>query len=231
MTREDLTAGETDLESTPASDHAITIALAALQAIPGAGPLAALLEEYIPRKKQLRLVQFVQELGDRFTAEQERIDREFVRTEEFEGMAEQVMDRVQDRKNQEKLRYWAALLIGVARTDRPARSDRERMIDTLDVVRLSHLELLHIVATTSKGRPDLYMGGVSDTLQWKMPGVPLDDIRRDWNDLAREDLVQAYPAGMMTAEGAGNLTVRLTPYGRQFIRLLELEYETWRRRS
>ena len=109
MTREDLTAGETDLESTPASDHAITIALAALQAIPGAGPLAALLEEYIPRKKQLRLVQFVQELGDRFTAEQERIDREFVRTEEFEGMAEQVMDRVQDRKNQEKLRYWAAL--------------------------------------------------------------------------------------------------------------------------
>ena len=67
------------------------------------------------------------------------------------------------------------------------------------------------------------MGGVSHTLKWKMPDVSEDDFRRDWADLARFDLVQSYPSGLMTAEGAGNLTVRQTPYGREFVRLLGLE--------
>jgi hypothetical protein len=36
-------------------------------------------------------------------------------------------------------------------------------------------------------------------------------------------LVQSFPSGMMTTEGAGNLTVRMTDYGRKFVRILSLE--------
>ncbi len=67
------------------------------------------------------------------------------------------------------------------------------------------------------------MGGVSDTLSWKMPEVPNDEARRLWAELGRTGVVQDYPSGMMTKEGAGNLSVRLTPYGREFVRLLRLE--------
>jgi hypothetical protein len=218
-----LTERAETLDETPMSDHALIAGLAALQAIPTIGGFAAtFISEYVPRKKQARVGEFVKDLARQLDAERERIDHEFVRSDEFEGMFEDVLDRVQQRKNEEKFEYWAALLGGMATNMRPPRADRDRMIDTLDALRPSHLQLLHTIATTTKGRADLYMGGVSDTLQWKFPDTPLEDLRRDWDDLARADVVQSYPSAMMTAEGAGNLSVRLTPYGRKFLAMLDV---------
>ena len=133
-------------------------------------------------------------------------------------MVEDVLDRVQTVRNEDKLAYWAALLAGSATTDRPKPSDRERMIDTLDGLRPEHLRLLHVIATTTEGPPNVYMGGVSSTLDWKMPDVSNEEVRRLWAELERFDVVRHYPSGMMTAEGAGNLTVRLTPYDHEFDR-------------
>jgi len=215
---------QTDLDETPARDHALAIGLAALNAIPVAGgTIATLISEYVPRQKQVRLVCFVEDLGERLRAQQERVDQDFVRTEEFQVLFEDALDRVQQRKNEDKFEYWARLIIGVVGKERPPRADRDRFVDTLDRLRLSHLRLLHVVATTTTGKPGMYMGGVSETLTWKMPDTPIEEIRRDWDDLARDNVLQSYPSGMMTAEGAGNLTVRVAPYGQQFIRLLQLE--------
>lgn len=212
------------LNDTPAIDHALVAGIAALNAVPYfGGVIATYISEYVPRRKQARLVEFVQDLGRHAEAERERIDNEFVRTAEFDRMVEDVLDRVQQVKNEDKLRYWAALLAGVATTVRPPASDRERMIETLDGLRPSNLRLLNVIATTHEGDPSLSMGGVMHTLTWKMPDAAEDDLRRDWADLARFDLVQSYPSGTMTAQGAGDLSVRQTRYGREFVRLLDLE--------
>ena len=213
-----------ELDGTPARDHALVVGMAALQVVPVVGGVVAtFISEYVPRKKQERLVKFVQDLSSEFIAEQERIDSEFVRTKDFERMVEDVLDRVQTVRNENKLGYWAAFLAGVATTDRPNATDRDRMVETLDGLRPEHLRLLHVIASTTEGPPDLYMGGVSATLDWKMPDVPNDEVRRLWGELQRFDVVQGYPSGIMTAQGAGDLTVRLTAYGRQFVRLLRLE--------
>lgn len=221
---EDFDQRASELDEMPAQDHALVAGMAALQAVPViGGVVATFISEYVPRQRQQRLVGFVQDLSREFAAEQERIDREFVRTKDFDRMVEDVLDRVQTVRNEEKLGYWAALLAGVATTDRPNPTDRDRMIQTLDDLRPEHLRLLHVIATTTEGPPNLYMGGVNATLDWKMPDVPNDEARRLWNELARTGVVGDYPSGMMTREGAGNLTVRLTPYGRVFVRLLRLE--------
>lgn len=212
------------LDETPARDHALVVSMAGLQAVPVVGGvIATFIGEYVPRAKQQRLVGFVQDLGRAFEDERERIDAEFVKTRDFARMVEDVLDRVQTVRNEEKVGYWASLLAGIAATDRPGPTDRERMIQTLDDLRPEHLRLLHVIATTSEARPGLYMGGVSDTLSWKMPDVSNDEARRLWSELASTGVVQDYPSGTMTREGAGNLTVRLTPYGREFVRLLRLE--------
>jgi hypothetical protein len=213
-----------DLDETPSRDHALVAGMAALQLVPVVGGVVAtFISEYVPRKKQERLVEFVQDLSREFTAEQERIDREYVKTHDFDRMVEDVLDRVQTVRNEEKLGYWAALLAGVATTDRPTTSDRDRMIQTLDDLRPEHLRLLHVIATTSEPPPNLYMGGVNATLTWRMPDVAEDEARRLWGELARTGVVADYPSGLMTAQGAGNLTVRLTPFGREFVKLLRLE--------
>lgn len=224
MSDESLSDRADHLDETPDADRALVVGIAALNLIPlVGGVVATLISELIPRRKQVRLVGFVQELSRLFEEEHDRVDAEFVRSTEFDRMVEDVLDRVQQVKNEEKLGYWAALLAGVATTDRPEQSDRERMIETLDGLRVSNLRLLNVIASTRAARPGLYMGGVMDTLRWKLPDVSEDDIRRDWVDLARFDLVQSYPSGTMTAQGAGDLTVRQTSYGRAFVRLLRLE--------
>lgn len=213
-----------DLEATPARDHALAVGLAALNAVPVAGgTIATLISEYVPRQKQQRLVRFVEDLGERLSAQQERVDQEFVRTDEFQTLFEDALDRVQLRRNEEKFEYWARLILGAAGKERPPRADRQRFVDTLDRLRLTHLQLLHLVATTTQGRPDLYAGGISDTLAWKMPNAVMEEVRRDWDDLARENILNAYPSGMMTASGAGNLAAHVTTYGQQLVRLLELQ--------
>ena len=213
-----------ELDETPVRDHALIVGMAALQAVPViGGVVATFISEYVPRRKQERLVGFVQDLGREFVAEQARIDAEFVRTKDFDRMVEDVLDRVQTVRNEDKLGYWAALLAGAATVSRPSPTDRDRMIETLDGLRPEHLRLLHVIATTNEPPPNLYAGGVSATLDWKLPDVPNDEARRRWNELARSDLVGSYPSGTMTAAGAGNLVGRLTPYGRDFVRLLRLE--------
>jgi hypothetical protein len=97
------------------------------------------------------------------------------------------------------------------------------MITALDYLHPDHLRLLYVIATTTEGPPGIVMGGVSATLDWKMPDVPNDQVRRLWAELARAGVVGDYPSGTMTKEGMGNLSVRLTPYGREFIRRLHLE--------
>ena len=122
-----------ELDETLARDHALVAGMAALQLVPVVGGVVAtFISEYVPRKKQERLVEFVQDLSREFTAEQERIDREYVKTKDFDRMVEDVLDRVQTVRNEDKLGYWAALLAGVATADRPTPTDRDRMIQTLD---------------------------------------------------------------------------------------------------
>jgi hypothetical protein len=213
-----------ELDGIPARDHALVVGMAALQAVPVIGSVVAtFISEYVPRKKQERLVDFVQDLGREFEAERERIDADFVHSKDFDRMVEDVLDRVQTVRNEDKLGYWAALLAGAATTTRPNQSDRDRMIETLDGLRPEHLRLLHVIATTNEPPPGLYMGGVSSTLDWKMPDVPREETRRRWNELARVDLIGSYPSGTMTAAGAGNLMGHLTAYGREFVLLLRLE--------
>lgn len=221
---EDFTERAEQLDETPASDHVVAVTLAGLQAVPYVGGvIATFISEYVPRAKQRRLIGFVKDLARSFEAERDRIDQEFVRTQDFARMVEDVMDRVQAARNEEKIRYWASLLAGMATTARPGPTDSRRMIRMLDDLDLDHLRLLHVIATTTEGPPELYMGGVSQTLRWKMPDVSNDELRRLWNELAQAGVVQEYPSGIMTRESAGNLTLRLTPYGREVVRLLSLD--------
>jgi hypothetical protein len=221
---DELEARADQLEETTARDHALVVGIAALQAVPViGGVVATFISEYLPRKKQERLVGFVQDLSRELEAGRDRIDRDFVKTKDFDRMVEDVLERVQTVRNEDKLGYWAALLAGASTTDRPNQTDRDRMIETLDALRPEHLRLLHVIATTNEPPPGLYAGGVSATLDWKMPDVPNDEARRRWTELSRFDLVGGYASGTMTAQGAGNLMGHMTPYGREFVRLLRLE--------
>jgi hypothetical protein len=213
------------LEKTEAFDVARTGLVTAIDlamqtgGLPFGGAVATVLAKLIPERKQQRLTMFVEDLGHRIEDVESKVDHDFVRSSEFE----RAFDRVQSRENEEKISYWAALVVGLAQVQRPPKSDRDRLIDTLDRLRTSHLRLLHVIATS--GEPEDESGLTSssaDTIRRRMPDIEADDARRDWNDLQREDIVGNFPSGMMTPRGAANLAAHLTPYGNRLVGLLHL---------
>lgn len=187
--------------------------------------MATFVSEYVPRQKQQRLVALVQDLTKEFVSERDRIDHEYVRTKDFARMVEDVLDRAQAARNEDKLGLWARLVAGAARTDRPSRTETERMIATLDGIRPDQLPLLHVIATTNEPVPGLLAGGVYNMIRWKLPDMSEEEARRVWGELNRLDLVAEYPSGTMTAQGAGNLIARMTPYGRSFVNMMQLQRE------
>jgi hypothetical protein len=220
--RDDLERRSEELHETPLGDHAIAAGLAGLNAIPVlGGVIATFVSEYVPRQKQRRLVSFVQDLAEKLREEEDRIDREFVKSEEFAGLVEDVIDSAQQRRNVEKHRYYASLVAGSATHARPTEEERDRLLDALDRLRLPHLRLLHVIATTTEPPPGMWAGGVSHVVQSKME-ISDADLREQWGDLAAANIADSYPSGTMTAAGAGNLAVRLTPFGRRFVDFLHV---------
>ena len=82
---------------------------------------------------------------------------------------------------------------------------------------------MSVIAIANEPPPGLWAGGVYSTISWKLPDMSQEEARRVWAELNRLDLVGPYPSGTMTAQGAGDLVGRMTPYGRSFVRMLRLE--------
>ena len=220
--RQDWGERAVELDETEAADHAYSASLAALQALPFGGSVAQLLTDYLPQKKQRRLVEFVQELGREWQTHRDRLDEDFIRSDEFDRLVEDVMDRVQQVRSQEKQAYFAAILAGFATPERPDEAERQRILDTLDGMRPRQMRILAVISETTEPPPGLYAGGVMATLKWKMPDLEDAVIRDEWDALAGLGVVGGYPSGTMTAQGAGNLRGRVTPYGWRYLKAIRV---------
>jgi len=220
------------LETTSAYDVARTGLVAAIEVamasggVPFGAAVASVLAKVIPERKRERLVMFVEDLGHRIEDVESKVDHDFVRSAEFEALFERLFDRVQSRENEEKISYRAALIAGLAQAERPPKSDRDRLIGTLDRLRTTHPRLLQSSRRPGSRRMSPgFQAAQPRTIRRRMPDVEIDDTRRDWTDLNREGPVGAFPSGIMTPRGAANLAAHLTPYGSRFVALLHLASE------
>lgn len=206
-----------ELDGASPRDTNLAAAGALAQVIPGAGGFIAELISNIPRDRQRRQQEFLEELARQLDEVRDRLDEEFVRSEEFAALTEEVIEKANRRREMDKRTYYAALLANTVTPARPSADERWRMLDVLERLRPEHLRLLSVAATTTDGAPaDMYTGGVDDVLRNVMPGVDLDAVHMAWGDLADLSILQAFPSGTMSRVGASNLAVRLTEFGRRF---------------
>lgn len=214
-----------ELEETPGRDHALTVALAGLQILPLGGVVAQLLNDYVPRKKQDRLVSFVQALAEESLALGDRLDLDFVHAVEFEGMAEEVFDRAQQHKAEQKLAYFAAALAHGAAVERPDERTRERFMDALDQLRGSHLRLLASVAQgvpVPKAGPDVVTSSQAAiaAVSSAATRAKVDSWDLDWADLARLGIVETLTEAVSDPRVPYDVRAAITPFGREFIRFV-----------
>ncbi len=210
------------LDRTEGVEYMRSGALAVMQAIPFGGAFAQLLGDTIRSRRQRRYEEFVKAIAHALEVLQDRIDEARISTDEFADLVEDVEERLQTRRAGEMRDFYAAAIGNALTPQRPDPVEQERMLATLGELRPSHLWLLHLIETTTEGPPDMYIGGVDQVIAWRAPSADIQAIKRDWADLARNDLVQAYPQGMLSGRGAGDLSQRLTAFGSRFIAFVTL---------
>ena len=143
----DRLAGE--LDDSDARDHVLALGESAVDLVPGAGKLIGyVIREHIPRRRRQRVVEFVRKLNDAVAKMEDRLDRDFVQSDEFADLTEDVLESVAKRAADGKRGFYAAALANTAAPSPPGEDERERMLDALKELRLSHLRLLAIVVTT-----------------------------------------------------------------------------------
>lgn len=213
--------GAIELDRTEGVERLRTGALAVVQALPFGGALAQLLGDTIPSRRQRRYEDFVKSIAHALEVLEARIDEERISSDEFADLVEDVQERLQTRRAGEMRAYYAAAIGNALTPERPDPAEQERMLATLDELRPAHLWLLRLVESTPRG-PDIPIGSMDQTILWKVPNADLEAVKRDWADLARNNLVQAYPQMTLSGRSAGDLRQRLTPFGERFLAFVTL---------
>lgn len=226
---DDLEGESREIDEQTARDAGLAAGAAALSLVPVVGGLLAQLINELPRDRARRQEQFLGRLATAVTDLGTRVDADFVRTEEFAAMTEEVVEKAARRREMEKRDYWAAALANTATHARPSEEMRDRMVATLERLRKPHLRLLKVITDTTRSPREEEMsmplgGSVQQTLQELIPNVLIETLKMEWADLSAEQLVGGFPAGMMTGGGAWNLRGHLTDYGKRFLQFVTLPY-------
>lgn len=196
------------------SDVALDGVATGAQLVPVVGGFFGSVLDRVVRKRAMRQQAFWERIGRAVDELDGRLDVEFVASDGFDELVEDVLERLQSRQEMEKRDYYAAAITNAATGAWPDGVERARFMATLGDLRLSHLLLLATVERTTDGAPaEVSMGGVEVTLQAVLPGADLAQVRLDWGDLTRAGLLQSYPSGTMSRQGMTNLRVRLTELG------------------
>lgn len=193
------------------------VALGALASVPVLGPV---LREVVGISwgddRAERLHRFALQLGRDVESLQARIDREFVSPRDFEALAEEAMERVVQRKNEEKIGAFSAAVANSATLDRPGKRLRERYLDWLDSLRPIHIAILQRLAIGRAGwarPPDVITVGqvAGSRLAYVHEDLQVD--RHDMQELERRELIGSLNDTVTLMAAADDPSALVTPAG------------------
>jgi hypothetical protein len=215
-----LEAEASDLERAEPRDRALDATAIVVSAIPGlGGPIAEVIEK-IPRERQKRQIRFLEELGRAIDRIRDQLDTDFIRSDAFATLTEEVLEKAARRKEIEKRNACANALANAARGRWSNDDDGWRLVDALELLRPQHLRSLALIAATTVG-PHAYgspfPSSTDQVLRERYADIDLDAFKRDWADLERRGLVSAYPMVLQTRPGAENVAAHLTPLGQRLV--------------
>ena len=119
---------------------------AALSAVPVAGgPMAAIATGVISRRQNRRLNQFLIDLAEDMKRLRDRINSEFVKSEEFEDLAEDVFSKAAETRQQAKLDALRAVFLNTVLSDCPSYDETEEITSLVHSFHDRHIVMLRIL--------------------------------------------------------------------------------------
>jgi len=205
-------------------ENAIKTISIALNAVPWVGGiLSDVANFYITERQNNRLNDFLIDLGERLQALKDRINRDFVTTEEFKDLTEDIFSKASEARQKEKIEALRNIFINTLLSNKPDYNEVLEIIDLISQWQPRHIILLKILsnpmfADEQAGRVVGEGGGlftsINKILRSLLPEWNEEQIERTWQDLydAKIHRTQGNKA-MMTDSGIHQLGNRLTNFG------------------
>lgn len=204
---------------------------AALSAVPVAGgPMAAIANGLISRRQNRRLNKFLVDLAADMKGLEQRINRDFAKSEEFEAVAEDVFSKAAETRQQEKLDALRAIFLNTLLSDRPSYDATAEIAQLVHDFQARHIVMLRILADPLRADQEMGNvvgsgGGIATSImsifRKLLPEWTEDEIDRTWAEL-HERKLHSTPGTkvMMTDRGIHQLEGRLTRFGQHVVGFL-----------
>ena len=225
------------LEKSEIRDHSRNVILAAISGIPVAGgPLSSLLSEYLPNWKQERILNFIAELKLEMEKVQDKINEDYVKSEDFALLFEETFIRVLRTNSDIKLVAYKAILVNACTNLSIKEIEKEYFLDLVNRLQEIHLLILSLFWNPGKfGQihlssppPNMYMGSIMEVIRSYMKPLNIEEglIKSAIRDLDNMGLLSGVHQALgvtMTSSGALDLSGRISSLGRQFLNFITLE--------
>jgi hypothetical protein len=214
---------ETDADTALAALTFIASVVPVVGALAGAG--IAELRRAFDRRQAERLAAVVDELRGALVALASRIERDLGSDGQFALFLEAALESAATARNDEKRRFYVALMARAATVDGPERLQRTLFLDTLDRLRYPHLALLQAVAAGPKPERmgDYHTPGTEcyQAIHLSMPDMDDVFLYRAWDDMVALGLLASLTDYIVTEESPMEERGEpLTRYGRAFERFV-----------
>ncbi len=186
------------------------------------GPVSSVLSGMSISRKMERVNEVLLNMAEGIKGLESEIPKNYVKTEEFQELLEETLQKSAKEHNDEKRKAYSAFLINdIKNPTNDTYDEKLRFLKTLEEMQIDHIYILRAMMLQPDPNPANIVGSVNSTLKKRLPSMPPDRIK----DLAEQltDMKVANLAnlgGTMTARGAEELQSRITPYGHRFIRYI-----------
>jgi len=221
------------LFKTTTGEKAGEVVAIALNSVPIAGGVMSDIAGAIISKRQnRRLKQFLVTLADNLKSLESRVNKEFLQTEEFQDLAEDIFTKAAETRQQEKMDAFCTIFVNTVLSDSPTYDEAAEIADLINGWQPRHIILMHILAdpaaadrqmSNAVGLGDGLTTSISTILHKLLPQWDDDQIDRTWKELynARMHRLPGTKT-MMTDQGINQLNNRLTDFGVRVARYLSL---------
>jgi hypothetical protein len=191
--------------------------------VPGLGSaLGALLGGWAAERKRRRVIEVLDnlrwDLGET-RAELSDVQRQYLRTDEFEELLEKTLRQAGEEHSDEKRRLYGAFLKGLILSPGQPYDEQLRFLRVLEELQPDHLRVLRAIVQGRDPKSRIYMGGSLSVLQERLPDMPeprIVDLVDQLNDLR---LTNAASLNTLMSN-PHNISGAILPFGQRFLAFL-----------
>jgi hypothetical protein len=223
---------EDSLSKSPGLDSIATLFKSLISLSIVGSPISVLLSDFIPSRRFLRLETFVEELSVEYKRVEEKIDIEYIKTDEFAFLFEQCFKAVSENYQKEKINAFKAILVNATTDKSLIHLEKEFFLNLTKQLSVIHIQVLTFLHDTrgylkmKKISDNQIQGRYKDFLPIIFPEIDFDTFKIVLNDLNNDGLteLQGSSLGAMTVSTGLQLLGdrKTTSFGEKYIRFINL---------